>query len=290
MINSRSRLFAVFGDPISHSLSPLLQNYFFSKFNVNGVYVALRVRPQRLREAVAGAMAMNFAGINLTTPHKQEILSLCHHQSPEARLIGAANTLVFKDDKIHAFTTDAAGFLVSVRTHLARFSGSHVVLWGAGGAARSICFALSRLGVEKLTLVNRTALRGEELAAFCREHLAIKTVALLSPDHPELAESVTRAGILINATTMGMHPVTDAAPLMRFDLIGKHHFVYDLIYNPRLTRFLFEAEKRGAAIQNGLDMLIHQGLAALQIWMYTDYALDDRMYHEIVAKLSAELI
>lgn len=289
MISSRTRVFAVFGDPVSHSLSPLLQNYFMSRFGVDGIYVAMPVSAGQLQQAILGAAAMKFAGINLTTPHKQTVLPFCQHYAPECRLIGAANTLVFRENNIQAYTTDALGFIASLRDEQSRFKNSRVVLWGAGGAARSICFALSQLGVDHLTLVNRTQSRGQDLASFCTAHLAIKTVDLLVADHPLLADAVDAADILINSTSIGLHPQVEAAPFVQFDRLRRKHFVYDLIYNPRLTRLLFEAEKRGAVVQNGLDMLIYQGLAALNIWLESDFSLDKKMYQELVAKMNAEL-
>ncbi len=289
MINSRTRVFALFGDPVSHSLSPLMQNYFMRRFGVDGIYVAMPVSSNQLQPAIQGAAAMKFAGVNLTTPHKQAVLPLCQQQSPECRLIGAANTLVFRENNIHAYTTDAFGFITSLGEAQARFKDSRVVLWGAGGAARSICLALSQLGVGHLTIVNRTQSRGQELASFCTAHLAFQSVNLLVGDHPLLADTVDAADILINSTSIGLHPQVEAAPFTQSERVGRKHFVYDLIYNPRQTRFLVEAEKRGAVVQNGLDMLIYQGLAALNIWLESDFSLDKKMYHELVAKMNAEL-
>jgi shikimate dehydrogenase len=289
MISSRTRLFALIGDPVSHSLSPVLQNHLFKLFGLDGVYLAFRIDPLSLKDAIQGARAMGVAGLNVTIPHKGAVVPLCDFHSPEVELLGVANTLVFRSGKIHAFTTDHSGFAAALGAHRTRFLGSRVLLFGAGGSARAVVFALARLGIARLTIVNRSRARAEDLALFCRQKLAMPEVLALAPDHPGLWQEVNTASILINSTAAGMHPHTDEAPVSDFEMITPNHFVYDLVYNPATTRLMREAEKRGAAVQGGLEMLIHQGLAALNLWFYSDYRLDETGMDKLKNILMREL-
>jgi len=272
-ISSRTRLFAVIGDPVAHSLSPLLQNHFFRLFGLDGVYTALHVPPAALAEALAGARALGFAGLNVTIPHKAAVVPHCSRVAPEVERLGVANTLIFREGRIDAATTDAAGFTASLGEQAGRFRGSSVVLFGAGGSARAVAFALAGLGIAHLTIVNRSLPRAEELQRFCRVHLGIPGLRSLAAADPRLSEPVREAQILINATPAGMQPRCDETPLAEPAWIGPQHFVYDLIYTPRRTRLLQEAAARGSAVQGGLDMLIFQGLAALNLWFGAEYRL-----------------
>jgi len=289
MISTRTRLFGVIGDPVSHSLSPLMHNYFFELFGLDGAYFAFRTEGERLAEAITGARALSLSGLNVTIPHKAAVVPLCDYRSPEVELLGVANTLVFRDDKIHAFTTDHIGFTCSLGEEKDRFSGSRVLLFGAGGSARAVAFALARLGIVHLTIVNRSRERAEALADFCRKQLNLLSVRPLSPLDPALGGEISSAAILINATACGLFPHIDETPLSAFDLIGRRHFVYDLVYNPRLTRFMREAGARGAAVQGGLEMLIFQGLAALNHWFYSDYRLEPAELNKLKSLLNREL-
>jgi shikimate dehydrogenase len=289
MISSRTMLFGVAGDPVSHSLSPILQNYFFKLFGVDGVYLAFHVMPAELPAALLGARAMGLSGLNITIPHKNSAARLSECRSREVDLLGVANTLAIRAGKVHAFTTDHIGFVNSLGSEKERFAGSNVLLFGAGGSARSIAFALSGLGVANLTIANRSHERAADLESFCRTSLHMTAVTAMTFEHPGLWAAIAGSSILINATASGMFPHSDEAPISSFDMISKSHFVYDLVYNPRNTRLMAEAKKRGAAVQGGLEMLVHQGLAALNIWLYADYQLQETELNKLKTLLLREL-
>ncbi|MBN2356580.1 shikimate dehydrogenase [candidate division KSB1 bacterium] len=289
MLDSRTKIFGIIGDPVVHSLSPVMQNYFMKMFKINGVYCAFRIHSNDLETCLKGAPIMGFVGLNVTLPHKYAAAQTATFSSPEVRLLQVANTLQFKQDGIHAFTTDHYGFIASVGEHRARFSGAQVLMFGAGGSARSVAFALSQLGISALTIANRNESKAVELARFCQQNLAMTNVAAISINHPNLSHFIDQATILINTTSLGMYPIINEAPVALFTSIGKKHFVYDLIYNPLMTRFMYEAEKRGATVKNGLDMLIYQGLASLNIWSYEDFRLDINSFNELKSLLYREL-
>ena len=282
-------VFGVIGDPVAHSLSPPMQNYFMKKLKINGVYCAFHVAAEDLESCLRGARAMHFTGLNVTLPHKQAAARLARFASPQVDLLQVANTLSFEDDGSHAFTTDPNGFAASLGREQERFAGAKVVIFGAGGSARSIVYALSQLGISGLTIVNRIESKAALLAQFCLQRLAMTDVQAVSPNHPDLDLFIDQAAVLINATALGMHPLTGETPLQKFTAVEKKHFVYDLIYNPPKTRFLFEAEKRGATVRNGLEMLIHQGLKSLNIWMQENFAMDENTLSELKSLLSGEL-
>lgn len=289
MANSRTKLFGVIGDPVGHSLSPALHNFFLKKFKINAVYLAFRVLPANIAACVQGAWAMSLAGLNVTIPHKEKAAQLAAFKSPEVNLLGVANTLYIREEGVSAFVTDPPGFIESLATEKERFKGSRAILFGAGGSARSVTYAMSKLGIAELTIVNRTWDRALQLTQFCKTNLGFLQVSNIGPEDPTLNDRIQQADILVNTTSIGMAPYTDYSPLNDFSAVAKKHYVYDLIYNPAWTLFLREAEKKGAQVKNGLDMLIYQGLASLRIWMNEKYTLDRNALSELRIHLTTEL-
>lgn len=288
-ISSRTRLFAVIGDPIAHSLSPRLQNEFFRRFGLDGAYLALRVPSGALADALAGARALGIAGLNVTIPHKAAVVPFCDVRADEVELLGVANTLAFREGRIEASTTDGAGFTASLGDEADRFSQSRVVLFGAGGSARAVVHAIAALGTSRLTIVNRSLAGAMSLVAFCYEKLGFTDLLAITPEDRRLDQAIREADVLINATPAGMHPHIGAAPLSDFSPISRRHLVCDLIYNPGTTRLMHEAAARGARVLGGLDMLIFQGLAALNIWFDSDYRLEPSELREVRTMLMQEL-
>jgi len=274
VIDTSTKIYGVIGDPIEHSLSPLLQNWLLDHFQQNARYFAFHVCREKLKTAIDGARALGVAGLNVTLPHKEAVVSLADWASNEVSLLHAANTLKIQEDSISAFVTDPPGFIESLGDNRERFADAHVVLFGAGGSARSIAFALSVLKIRKLTIINRTLDRADALTRIAVDKFHIPVVSALRNNSESIQDEISDASILINATSAGMHSYIDASPLNDFSAIGKEHFVYDLIYNPAKTLFLRQAERRGAVIQNGLDMLIFQGLESLRIWREENFELN----------------
>ncbi len=289
MPNARTKLFGVIGDPVGHSLSPVLHNYFLKKYKLNAFYFAFRVVPANLAACVQGAWAMGLAGLNVTLPHKEKVVELVKFRSPEVNLLGVANTLSMREEGVAAFVTDPAGFMASVQPLQTHFSESRVVLFGAGGSARSVAYALSKMGARELTIVNRTYDRALQLSRFCTEQLGFRKVSILGMRDPALNDHILGAQALVNATSIGMAPYVDYTPLQDFSAVSQNHFVYDLVYNPVWTVFLREAKKNGAKVQNGLDMLIYQGLESLQIWMNETYTIARNELNALRIQLSTEL-
>jgi shikimate dehydrogenase len=262
MISSRTRVFALVGDPVEGSLSPPMYNAAFKHLGLDCVYVAFRVPPPLLREAVRGVRAMGMGGLNVTHPHKVNILPLLDELHPSAEEVGAVNTVKNEGGRLVGFNTDGEGAVNFLKGKLGSLGGKRVVILGAGGAARALAFSLLREGAE-LTLLNRTPSRVRKLAFELRRRGGkVSWGGLL---RREVGEALSRADLLINATPVGMD--REGETLVTSDLMHRGLFVMDLVYHPPETALMREARKAGARTENGLGMLLHQ--AALSFTLFT---------------------
>lgn len=258
------QVFGVFGDPVGHSLSPAMHNAAFSALGMDCVYHAFRVRPEKLENAILGAEAMGFGGLNLTVPLKEKALKLDFIKpDPLAKKIGAVNTIVFgKDGETRGYNTDGLGARQSLLDSAVEIMGSRMVVAGAGGAARAIAFQLAADGAD-ITIVNRTEERAVELAK------EISSAALPGKIRGTglsgLKELLRDSDVLINTTTLGMYPNTDTA-IATAEELHRDLTVFDIVYNPLETRLLREAKASGAKTISGVLMLVYQGAEAFRLW------------------------
>ena len=258
------RVFGVFGDPIGHSLSPAMHNAAFSTLGMDCVYHAFRVSPEKLEKAISGAEAMGFGGLNLTVPLKEEALKLDFIKpDPLAKRIGAVNTVVFgKTGEIRGYNTDGLGARQALLNAAVEIEGSRVVVAGAGGAARAVAFQLAADGAE-ITIINRTEERAVELA---RDVSAAALPGKISGTGLSGLKDLLRdVDILINTTTLGMHPNTDTT-IATAEELHSDLTVFDIVYNPLETRLLKEARAAGAKTVSGVLMLVYQGAEAFKLW------------------------
>jgi shikimate dehydrogenase len=258
------RVFGVFGDPIAHSLSPAMHNAAFSALGMDCIYHAFRVKPEKLEKAILGAEAMGFGGLNLTVPLKEVALKLdCIKPDPFAEKIGAVNTVVFGETgEIKGYNTDGLGAKQALQNFAVEIKGSIIVVAGAGGAARAIAFQLAAEGAE-ITIVNRTEGRAIELAKDISA--AALSGNVTGRGLSGLKNLLQDANILINTTTLGMHPNVDTAIATAEDL-HPDLTVFDIVYNPLETRLLREAKASGAKTVSGVSMLVCQGAEAFKLW------------------------
>lgn len=260
-IDTATVMYGVFGDPIAHSKSPLMLNRAFREAGLNAAYAAFRIVPGTLKDAVQGIRALGFRGVNVTIPHKVEVMSYLDEIDEGARQIGAVNTIVNEQGRLKGYNTDGIGYVRSLKEETGvDLSGKKVLILGAGGAARAIVYALAKEGAALIRIANRTAARAAELAD-CAGTLT--EAESLRPD--EIAAVIGETDIVINATSAGMHPNVEELPLDPA-LLRPGQLVSDLIYNPRITRLLREAEARGAQVHGGLGMFIYQGACAFEYW------------------------
>jgi len=249
------KIFGIFGDPIEHSLSPTMQNKALLALGENACYHAFRVAQEDLEDALLGAAAMGFSGLNLTIPLKEKALELDFLQpDPLAQAIGAVNTVSFSGPRAMAgYNTDGWGALLALQDAGVKIRGKSVLIIGAGGAGRAIAYTLAQEGAE-IAIANRSLKRAEELAA------QVGGGAYCLAD---LAGLVPHANIIINCTSVGMRE--GDARLLEGRLLQSHQAVFDIVYN-RETELLKDARAAGAVAVDGVMMLVYQGAKALQIW------------------------
>ncbi len=261
-LDSHTILYGVFGDPIRHSKSPIMLNRAFEAAGLNAAYGAFHILPGALKDAVAGIRALQFRGVNVTIPHKVEVMSYLDEIDEGARAIGAVNTIVNEGGRLIGYNTDGIGYMRSLREETGiSLKGRKVLMIGAGGAARGVGYALAREGAEHIYIANRTKEKALDLALSMSEFGSVSGHGL--DDIPKLAGE---AALIVNNTLLGMHPNVDEVP-MDISLIRPETAVSDLVYNPLITRFLREArDRRGAVIHSGLGMFIYQGAYAFEYW------------------------
>ncbi len=249
-IDSETALYAVLGDPVVHSLSPVMHNAAFAHADHNGVYVALRVIDPA--GAVAAIRTLRVAGVSVTIPHKTAVIGHLDQLDPAAKAIGAVNTIVNQNGKLIGYNTDGLG-AVRALTEKTSLTHKRITVIGAGGAARAIGYAVTEQGA-RVTSANRTVQRGESLAGDLRtDFLPLRDFTGDSCD------------VVINTTPVGMYPDIDAMPIngkvLRPDMV-----VMDAVYNPLVTRLLRTSVHTGCITVSGVDMFVYQGAAQFELW------------------------
>jgi shikimate dehydrogenase len=248
------KIFGIFGDPITHSLSPAMQNAALQALGEDACYHAFRVSQEDLKDAILGAAAMGFYGLNLTIPLKEKAMELDFLQAdPLAQAIGAVNTVSFGPRGLAGYNTDGWGALLALQDAGVEIRGKSVLIIGAGGAARAIAYTLGQEGA-RISIANRSLKRAEELAAL------VEARGFCLSD---LARLVPQADIIINCTSVGMR--AGDARLLEGKLLQNHQAVFDIVYN-RETELLQDARAAGAVAVDGVMMLVYQGAKALEIW------------------------
>lgn len=281
-IDAETQLVTLLGDPVEHSLSPLLHNTAFEAQGVNAAYVATRVAQEDLPAAIDGLRAMRFRGANVTIPHKQAVQRLLDGVSPRAEAVGAVNTIVREESpdappRLRGDNTDVAGFLAPLQPYAERLQGAEALIFGAGGAARAVTYALlTEYAPSRLTLAVRTPAKAEPLMRDFKAQDANGALEIVPMD--EAGPALRTSTLVVNATPLGMHPDVDGTPWTEADDFSEAHIAYDLVYNPTTTRLLREAEARGATPIGGLDMLIGQAAAAYEQW--TDQPMPENVVRQ----------
>ncbi len=254
----------MFGDPVEHSLSPVMHNAAYKALGMDCEYHKFRVTMDDLEGAIKGARAMGFGGVNLTIPLKEKALGIVEPDTM-AQAIGAVNTIEFSDDTIAGITgiaghnTDGIGAVKALAASGVDIPGSRVLILGAGGAARAVAYQLAKDGA-RVTIANRTLGKAQELAGNVRSVGDANGTGL-----EELPKVTADADIIINTTSVGMHPDTDRT-LVTADMMHTGQVIFDIVYSPLKTRLLMEAKKAGAVTIDGIRMLVLQGAESFRIW------------------------
>ena len=269
-ITGHTRLTALLGSPVAHSISPLMHNEAFQLLDLDYTYLCFEVNEETLPAAVDGLKACGIRGFNLTMPNKNKIVELLDELSPAARRIGAVNTVVNDDGHLTGYNTDGVGYMQAVKDTCYDITGKTITIMGAGGAATAICAQAALDGVEKIHIFARETSRfwdrTQKLAENINSTLPCKAVLHENKDTAALAQAISESALLLNATSVGMAPNTEGTIIEDTSLYHPDLIVSDVIYNPRETRFLKEAREAGCRTFNGMYMLLYQGAEAFRLW------------------------
>lgn len=263
-VDAHTKVLGIIGAPVKHSKSPQMHREFAKLTNVNCVYTAFNVTTDRLADAICGVRGLGIKGVNITAPHKFDVIQYLDEIDEQARLFGSVNTVVNRDGKLYGYNTDAEGFYKSILREGVDIVGKDVLIFGAGGATQPIIVLFAMKGAKSITVVNRTEERALRLKDYVKSVVGyeINTKMML-----------THYDVVINTTTAGMETQIGILPYDDLSFIDSDTAVVDMIYNPFRTEFLKQAEMRGARTVNGLGMLIYQGILAYEL--FTDTKLPE---------------
>lgn len=262
-ISGKTRLCGVIGDPIEHTVSPIMYNAAFKKLGLDYMYVPFRVTKEDLGKAIEGMRALNLKGLNVTIPHKVAVIQFLDELDTLAEKISAVNTIVNNGGTLIGYNSDATGFLQALLERGIESKGKNVVILGAGGASRAISFVLAERGAN-LVILNRTLDKAKDCAGRILQ-IFQREVKALQLGRDNLIKALEKADILVNTTSVGMSPNNDET-LVTSNLIKPSLIVFDIVYNPIKTRLQMEAERAGAQTISGIEMLLWQGALAFEKW------------------------
>lgn len=261
--NYRAELTGVFGDPVDGNPTGIMEEAGYKALGLNYRYLTMKVRADDLKAAFEGAKAINMKGVNLTMPHKINIIPLLDELTQAAQIIGAVNTVICSNGRWIGENTDGKGFVLSLEREGLSPKGQHITILGAGGAARAIAVECALAGAAFITVINRDETKGKELASL---------ISSATPAHAEYlpwspaVNIPSDTQILIQGTSVGLHPDCEQKPDINYDTIHEKMVACDVVFNPVIPCFLKEAQKRGAKIITGIGMLVQQGALNFELW------------------------
>ena len=262
IISPSTEVYGVIGDPIDHSLSPLIQNAAFRSEGLDAVFLAFPVRREALRSAIEGMRSLSIVGFNVTTPHKSATLRYLDEVETRAAELRSINTVTNEDQTLTGFNTDGLGAVNAMKHAGIKLGGHTILLLGAGGAARAIGHALAEQGCS-LKLMNRSVHKAKRLATSLHTKFGVKAESYSLSDK-SVHECNQQTDVILNASSMGMDG--KANPPINRKWIRKDQWVFDIVYRPIRTKLLRDAAGAGASTIDGLDMLVHQGACSFTIW------------------------
>ena len=268
-IKGSTNIVGLIGHPVEHSFSPPMHNAAFKALGMDYAYVAFDVDPSNLKSAIEGAKSLNIKGFNVTIPHKIEVMEFLDEIDPVASLIGAVNTIDFKNLK--GYNTDGIGAVRSIE-EVTSIKNKNVIVAGAGGASRAISCYLAKYVADSITILNRNVERAEKLAGDISDSGLIDDIK--SDSISAINNYLGDADILVDTTPIGMHPHIDDEPIATFDNMHEDLVVFDAVYNPNETVLIKEAIKAGAKPVYGIKMLLYQGAESFKIWTGQDAPID----------------
>ena len=263
VVSGKTKVYAVIGDPIEHSLSPAMQNAAFEASKLDCVFLAFKVKSAQVGNAISGMRAFGIQGLSVTMPNKNSVVAFLDEVDRTAKLLKAVNTVKNDNGKLCGFNTDGVGALAALKANGVEPKGKKIVLLGAGGAARAVAFALAK-EADELSILNRTLESAAELADFLKQEFNANVIAY-ALSQLAVKANLADADLLINATSVGMKPNARQS-LVAPEWLKPDLAVMDIVYNPIETKLAKDAKASGAKVVSGVEMLIYQGVASFEIW------------------------
>lgn len=263
-INGKTKVCGLIGNPVEHTLSPMIHNTLAERLGHNLVYVPLPVDEGRVAQAVTGAYALQLLGLNVTVPYKSEVIASLKEVDELAKDIGAVNTLVKTEDGYKGYNTDMEGLYRAMSGEGIRIAGERIILLGAGGAARAVAYLCAVKGADKVYLLNRTLGKAQSVAKEVNDTTGRQAIYPMHIDeYPALPDGKYLA---IQGTSVGLAPNTEDAAIADGAFYERIHTGFDLIYSPWETKFMRLTKEHGGKAYNGLKMLLYQGIIAYELW------------------------
>lgn len=276
-ISGETRLVGFFASPARHSISPKMHNLAFKNRGIDARYLAFDVQPEHLLTSIEAIRSLGLLGVNLSMPHKQNVLPLLDELSTGAQLIGAVNTIVNHQGKLIGHNTDGTGFMRSLEELDLDIRGKEITILGAGGAATAIICQAALDGVQTINIISRKSANFAKMAQKIKEIEKLTSCQLRlieATDKGAITEACGRSCLLINGTNVGMGELEGQIPMIEISDLRADLAVSDIIYHPAETQLLRESKKIGAKTMNGLGMLIYQGAVAFELWTNETMPID----------------
>jgi shikimate dehydrogenase len=287
-INGKTRTCGIIGNPVEHTMSPVIHNTLSQSMGINMAYVPFHVKDGQLEAAVKGAYGLNILGMNVTVPYKSDVVAQLAEIDPLAEKIGAVNTLVRTEGGYKGYNTDMTGLLRAMKSDGINIEGEEVIILGAGGVGRAVAFLCAANGADKVYLLNRNVEKADSVAAEVNKALATEHVEPMAlSDYQKLLRGAENRYVVIQCTSVGLSPNVNDVVIADGDFYHYIRFGYDLIYSPRETQFMKYVTDNGGMAFNGLKMLLYQALDAFELW--NGCKVSDENAQQIYQKLQEKL-
>ena len=289
MVDGKTKILGVIGDPIEHTFSPAMHNAGLDALNLNYIYLPFHVKPDRLNECIEGAKSFGIQGLNVTIPHKTNVMKHLDEIDQVASMIGAVNTIQFNFDENNessnqnnetsvttkGFNTDGYGCVRAIKEKTS-INNKKVTITGAGGAARAVSFQIASSGIDELSILNRNVSKAESLANDLESNLSEAgiDITINSCEIENLKRELDSSDIFIDTTPIGMYPNVDDNPIASADMLHEELVVNDIVYTPMETSLIKEALKANAEVVYGYKMLLYQGIRSFEIWLGREAPVD----------------
>lgn len=280
MIDGKTKILGVIGDPIEHTFSPAMHNAGLDALNLNYIYLPFHVKPDRLKECIEGAKSMGIQGLNVTIPHKTNVIKELDSIDPVAQMIGAVNTIqfIYDDENVltKGYNTDGYGCVRAIEEKTS-VKGKKVTITGAGGASRAVTFQIANSGIDGLSILNRNVNKAESLVNDLKSNLSTMGVEIdiNAYEIDDLKRELDSSDIFIDTTPIGMYPNVDDKAIASADMLHEDLVVNDIVYTPMETSLIKEAIEANANVVYGYKMLLYQGIRSFEIWLNQEAPVDE---------------